>query len=158
MRLGHADHFGQLRIGELVVGHMLVERHTRNMSHGHILMQAEYVSRDIGAERRHGHNMPMGQSHFIREWRKHRGLSQVQLAERVQINQGNLSRIEKGTRKYDQEFLERAADALGCEPADLLKVDPKAQASEEIWDFYDKMSSTQKAQVVEIAKALLKVS
>ncbi|WP_158235394.1 helix-turn-helix domain-containing protein [Caulobacter sp. FWC2] len=100
----------------------------------------------------------MGQSHFIREWRKHRGLSQVQLAERVQINQGNLSRIEKGTRKYDQEFLERAADALGCEPADLLKVDPKAQASEEIWDFYDKMSSTQKAQVVEIAKALLKVS
>lgn len=100
----------------------------------------------------------MGQAHFIREWRRHRGLSQVQLAERVGINQGNLSKIENGSRKYDQEFLERAADALGCQPADLLKTDPQAKASDEIWDFYDKMTDTQKAQATEVVKALLKVS
>lgn len=121
-------------------------------------MQAEYVDRSIGVYRARGHNMPMGQSHFIRAWRKHRGLSQVQLAERIGINQGNLSRIEKGTRKYDQEFLERAAEALGCAPADLLRTDPQAQASEEIWAFYDKMTATQKAQATEVVKALLKVS
>lgn len=136
---------------------MLVERHMLNMSQGHIARQAEYVGPAIGARALSRQNMPMGQPHFIRAWRKHRGLSQVQLAERVGINQGNLSKIESGVRKYDQEFLEKAAEALGCEPADLLKRDPKAQAAEEIWDFYDKMTSTQKAQLVEIAKTLQKV-
>lgn len=98
----------------------------------------------------------MGQHHFIRAWRKHRGLSQVQLAERVGINQGNLSKIEKGIRKYDQEFLEKAADVLGCDPADLLQRDPGA--SEAIWDLWDKMQPNQREQLVEIAKTLQKVS
>jgi hypothetical protein len=45
------------------------------------------------------HNIPIGQHHFIREWRKHRGLTQVQLAERVGMYQGNLSKIESGSRR-----------------------------------------------------------
>lgn len=156
MRLRNTHHLGELRVRELAVSHVLVERHMLNMSYGHIAPQAKYVGRTIGPKAASRQNMPMGQSHFIRAWRKHRGLTQVQLAERVGINQGNLSKIESGARQYDQEFLEKAAEALKCEPADLIARDPADPDG--IWALYDKMTAPQRAQATEVFKALMKVS
>lgn len=96
------------------------------------------------------------QRHYIKEWRLHRGLSQQQVADRIGIDKSYLSKIENGKKRYDQPFLEAAAEVLSCEPADLIRKDPAAP--EEIWDFYDKMTDTQKAQATEVVKALLKVS
>lgn len=62
--------------------------------------------------------------HFIREWRNERGLSQEALAERIGIDRGYLSKIESGKRKYDQPFLEAAAEALRCTPSDLIRRGP----------------------------------
>jgi len=61
---------------------------------------------------------------FIKEWREHRGLTQDGLAERVGTSKGYLSQFETGARRYNQDFLERIATALGCAPADLLGRDP----------------------------------
>lgn len=61
---------------------------------------------------------------FIREWRKFRGLSQEQLAERMEMSQETVSRIERGTVNYTQPVLEAAAEALNCLPADLIMRDP----------------------------------
>jgi transcriptional regulator with XRE-family HTH domain len=49
---------------------------------------------------------------FIRHWRKHRGLTQEQLAERVGIARSYLTKIERGDRRYDQPFMEAAALAV----------------------------------------------
>lgn len=98
--------------------------------------------------------MSMRQKHFIKEWRKYRGLTQIQLAERIEVNQGNLSKIENGTRKYDQEFLERAADALRCEVADLLVRDPTGPDA--IWSIWEQLDTSARKQVVEIAKTFRK--
>jgi transcriptional regulator with XRE-family HTH domain len=57
---------------------------------------------------------------YIREWRKHRGLTLVQLAERVGMTQASMSRIETGKQPYSQGVLEALADALSCDPADLI--------------------------------------
>lgn len=57
---------------------------------------------------------------FIREWRKYRGLTLVRLAERVGMSQPSLSRIERGDQPYSQGILEALADALACEPSDLI--------------------------------------
>lgn len=63
---------------------------------------------------------------FIREWRKFRDLTQEQLAERMGIARSYVSHVEKGVRRYDQLFLEAAADALNCRPWDLIERPPGA--------------------------------
>lgn len=95
---------------------------------------------------------PMAKSHFIREWRKHRDLSQDQLAERIGMSRAYLSKIESGKRRYDQPFLEAAAEVLRCEPADLIIRDPSDP--EGIWSIWDSLRPVERAQVVEIAKTL----
>lgn len=91
-------------------------------------------------------------SHYIKEWRKHRGLTQVQLAERIGIDKSYLSKIESGARRYDQFFLEAASEALRCEPADLIIRDPSEPDG--IWSVWDQLAPTQKVQVVEMAKVI----
>lgn len=98
-------------------------------------------------------NVPMGQQrHFIRAWRKFRNYSQEQLAEQIGINRAHLSKIETGSRKYDQEFLELAAVALRCAPADLIVRDP--EDAEGIWSIWEPMSPVERRQLVEIAKTI----
>lgn len=92
------------------------------------------------------------QRHFIREWRKARGLTQLQLAERIGIDKSYLSKIENFKKRYDQPFLEAAAEVLRCEPADLIVRDPSDP--EGIWSLWDTLTGPQRVQVVEIAKTL----
>ena len=57
----------------------------------------------------------------IRKWRKRRGMTQVQLAERVGARQATISDFETGkTRRIELDLLEALAAALRCEPADLF--------------------------------------
>lgn len=62
--------------------------------------------------------------HYIREWRKHRNLTQDRLANRLGKTQGWVSQIERFEIEYTQGALHAIADALMCEPADLLRVNP----------------------------------
>ena len=127
---------------------------------------------DVGSDRHMRHNSSMAKTRakedrkptFLREWRKFRDLSQDRVIERHELeaecpfSKGQLSRVERGEQPYSQDLLEALAGIYGSAPADLLRTDPQAQASEEIWTFYDKMTDTQKAQATEVVKALLKVS
>lgn len=61
---------------------------------------------------------------FLREWRKHAGLSQEAACEHLGMSQPNLSKIERGDLPYDQDLLEAAAALYRCSESDLLYVDP----------------------------------
>jgi transcriptional regulator with XRE-family HTH domain len=99
------------------------------------------------------HHFHMGkQPHYVKEWRKHRGLSQEQLAERIGITKSYLSRIENSKRRYDQPFLEAAAEVLRCEPADLIVRDPTDPQG--LWSIYDRLGAAERSQLVEVAKVL----
>ena len=91
---------------------------------------------------------------YIKEWRSHRGLTQEQLAERVGMSSGNVSLIERSLQNYTQETLEAFADALQCEPADLLIRSPGDPDG--IWSVWDQAKPGERRQIVEIAKTLLK--
>lgn len=93
-----------------------------------------------------------GQRHFIKQWRKFRGYTQVQLAERIGIDKTYLSKIEGNKRRYDQPFLEAAAEVLRCAPADLIMRDPSDP--EGLWTIYDSLTPVERRQVVEIAKTI----
>jgi len=93
---------------------------------------------------------------FIRAWRKHRGLSLERLGERIGVTKGALSQLENGTVAYTQPMLEALADALGCEPQDLLMRDPTDP--EGIWSIYGSLSPAEQAQAIKILKALKRAS
>lgn len=76
---------------------------------------------------------------FLRQWREHRHLTQEQVAERLHIDRTTLSRIERGVSPYDQDFLEAAAYAYMCEPADLIMRDPTRDDA--IWSIADQLKS-----------------
>ena len=92
------------------------------------------------------------QPHYIKEWRKYRGLTQEQLAERIGIARSYLTKIERGTRRYDQPFLEAAAEALRCEPGDIIMRDPTDQDG--IWSVWDTLNPLERQQAVAVIRAI----
>lgn len=91
---------------------------------------------------------------FIREWRKFRDLTQEQLAERMGIARSYVSHVEKGKRRYDQLFLEAAADALQCTPADLIMRDPTQSGS--IWSIWDQIPGAERPQAAKVLETFIK--
>jgi transcriptional regulator with XRE-family HTH domain len=94
--------------------------------------------------------------HFLREWRKYRGLSLERLADRIETTKASISRIENGKQPYSQEFLEKAAEALMCEPGDLLMRNPLD--TEAPWSIWETLKPVEKRQAIEVIKALKKAS
>lgn len=91
---------------------------------------------------------------FIKQWRLHRGLTQEQLAGRLDMSTAQLSRIEAGVQPYTQDVLESAAEALQTDPASLIMRDP--EADDAIWSIWDHAKPGERRQIVEVAKALTK--
>lgn len=60
----------------------------------------------------------------IRLWRQASGLSLDQLAEKAGVDKGNLSKMERGILPYNQDVIERVADALGLAVGDLIEREP----------------------------------
>jgi len=91
---------------------------------------------------------------YIREWRKHRGLTLEKVADRLDMTPGHISMLERGQRGYTQETLEAVASALQTDVASLLMRDPSDP--EAIWSIWDQAKPGQRRQIVEIAKTLVK--
>lgn len=89
---------------------------------------------------------------YLREWREHRQLTQEQLADRIGISRVMVSKIERGLNPYHQAFLEAAAAALMCEPADLLVRDPSHP--DPIWTVWERIPPVDRPRALAILRAL----
>jgi transcriptional regulator with XRE-family HTH domain len=67
---------------------------------------------------------------YVREWRAAKGLTQAQLANRLDTSSGVVSDLENGKRRMNEAWMAEIAWALGVEPADLLR-DPAQPTFEE---------------------------
>jgi transcriptional regulator with XRE-family HTH domain len=95
---------------------------------------------------------------FVRQWREFRGLSQEQLADRLDMSAAQLSRIESGKQPYTQDFLEAAAHALRTDVASLLMRDPSKEDPNDpdsIWSLWDRAKPGEKRQIVGVSRAIL---
>lgn len=99
--------------------------------------------------------------HFIKQWRKSKGLSLRKLANRLVdenfnpiISYASLSRIEKGDQPYTQDTLEALADALSCDAADLITRTP--ESSKTILLVWDKIPEADKPKALEVLQAFMK--
>ncbi len=94
---------------------------------------------------------------FLRQWRKFKDLTQEEAAERVGVTQATLTRIERGVIPYNHDFLERLALAYGCDPEDLLSIDPlKPDPPRLIYDRLKLAPKDVQDQAIAIIDALLK--
>lgn len=91
---------------------------------------------------------------FVREWRKHRGLTLEQLADRMDMVPSHMSMLERGLRGYTQETLEALADALQTDAASLLMRNP--DEGDSIWSVWEQAKPGQRRQIIEVAKTLIK--
>ena len=91
--------------------------------------------------------------HFIKEWRKFRGLTQERLAERIEATHGAISQLERGKINYTQPMLEALAFALSCEPSELLR-HPPSDIENELTMYVRRLDDTRRT----MALALLKVA
>ena len=62
----------------------------------------------------------MAEKNRIREWRQYRGMTQSALAAIVGTSTPQIHRLEVGQRRLTQHWLTSLAQALHCQPADLL--------------------------------------
>lgn len=90
---------------------------------------------------------------FVKEWRKFRNLTQEQLAERVGWSVSNVSQLEQGRQGYSQEGLEALADALNCDPGQLLAVDPTQD--EAMWSLWEIAKEGERKMIVNLAKQVV---
>lgn len=94
---------------------------------------------------------------FLREWRKFRKMSQEKAAEQLNVERSHLSRIERRLVPYSQGLLEAAAEAYGCEPWDLLTVNPgKARDAVDLFDVIRDASPTLRAEILGYAHGRLR--
>lgn len=71
-------------------------------------------------------------ANFLREWRRHRKLSQEKLAEEAGLTHGFLSQVENRKTGLSQSSLTALADALGCLPGDLLLGPPSEREKKDL--------------------------
>lgn len=103
---------------------------------------------------------PQRRRHFIKEWRKHRGMTQERLAAEIGVAVSTISQLETMKQGYSQPTLEAIADALDCEPADLLMRKPPNKDDPDpdngMWSIWENLDLETRNQVVEIVKTFKK--
>ena len=81
---------------------------------------------------------------FIRRWRKFRGINQARLGELTGVTGSSISQLERGLQGFTDKSLARLAEALQCDPVDLLGWDPYQKDS--FWPLFRAAESLQGAE------------
>lgn len=100
--------------------------------------------------------------HYIREWRKFKGLSLRQLTERLEYEPGEellsasqLNRVERGEQPYYPELLAALAHAFDCEPEDIIAINPLLKPELiDLMAVIRKLRTPQILQATQILKAI----
>lgn len=86
--------------------------------------------------------------YFFREWRKHRGFSQEELAEMIGVTPPSISQLERGIQGFSDRTLEALADALHCSPGDLLMRNPLDTSAP--WSIWDRIREDRRPQALKV--------
>lgn len=102
----------------------------------------------------------MANRHYLKEWRKHLGLSQEQVVGRLldlddpklPATAASLSRLENGHQPYSERVIEALAFIYGREPWELLGNNPTKEGL--VIDLTHKLNEAQQRQVMALIEAM----
>jgi transcriptional regulator with XRE-family HTH domain len=97
---------------------------------------------------------------YLRQWRKHRGLTQEQVVNRLAIHEddkmpataASLSRLENGKQPFTPRILEALADIYSCETWELIGRDPTKEGV--VIDMVRRLDEQKQAQVAAFIRGL----
>jgi transcriptional regulator with XRE-family HTH domain len=89
---------------------------------------------------------------FLREWREYLGLTQEQIAERIGITKGTVSRMETKDREPNLGYLAAFAEAIDREVGELFR-SPDVPTRDELLRGYSNEELTAALQLVEHSRA-----
>ncbi len=91
----------------------------------------------------------------IRKYRKAKGLSQEQLAEKVDISVTHMSHIETGNTKLSLPVFVRLAKALDIQTDDMLsdEVSGKARAMDDLFDILQSCTAEEARIITDIVRS-----
>lgn len=91
---------------------------------------------------------------YFREWREWKGLTQQELADRLETTKATVSRIENGHRRWGKGYLEAFAHVMGCDVTDPISRPPGAPKS--LDEMLKGAPAETRQQVLEFAQFLLR--
>jgi transcriptional regulator with XRE-family HTH domain len=99
-------------------------------------------------------------SHYLREWRKHRHLTQDQVVDRLAAlddpnlpsTAASLSRLENGKQPYSERILGALAEIYDTRPGHLIERNPMKEG--EVVDFLAHLNESQQRQVLALIEAM----
>lgn len=80
--------------------------------------------------------------HFLRQWRKFRGLTLEQAADRAGMTHQNLGKIERGKVPFNETLLEVLATLYRTDKVSLIARDPALP--DPFWQKVDRMSAAER--------------
>jgi transcriptional regulator with XRE-family HTH domain len=92
--------------------------------------------------------------HYIREWMKKKGVTQEQMAGRLDVSQGTVSKMLKKSSVLTEYYLVGIAQALSLSVSDLFR-DPNRPTQEEL---LEGLSDDQRQTVITMIEALRKTA
>lgn len=106
---------------------------------------------------RHYANMSDRPGNYLKAWREHRGLTQQQLADKLDTDKAVISLLENGKRRLDDRWLQRLADVLDTSRGNLLDHPPQDQMAE-IIDLFVHVDQQDRQRFIGVAESLRKFS
>lgn len=101
------------------------------------------------------HYLTMVATPYFKAWRKHRALTQDQVAGRTGIETTQLSKLENNKLRYSQRHLEALAHAYSCEPPDLFFPPPGTLPKESEFELYVKrLSPERRSRALDILRTV----
>ena len=89
---------------------------------------------------------------YVREWRDALGLTQEQLAGRIEKSTSTVSQLESGKQGYSPEMLAALAHAFDCDAADLFR-DPDAP-DYKLWRIIAALAPEDRVRALRVIEAL----
>jgi transcriptional regulator with XRE-family HTH domain len=108
---------------------------------------------------------------YLKEWRKHRDLTQEQVVDRLAAmddplipqTSASLSRLENGKQPYTQRSLEALAEVYQCDPGELFELPPREPVAipadaENVVNIWDTLTKRQQRQALAVIDAIRRES
>jgi transcriptional regulator with XRE-family HTH domain len=93
--------------------------------------------------------------HYLREWRLYRGLSQPELAERVDTSHQVIGYLERGRTQLSANWLQKLAPALQTQAGHIIDYNPE-ELDADVLAVWSKIPSTDRPQALRVLRTFAK--
>jgi transcriptional regulator with XRE-family HTH domain len=93
--------------------------------------------------------------HYLKEWRKFRGMTQQELADALETSKSVISDMERGELQLSPKWLRRIAPILETQPGHILDHDP-AELDSDIIDIWSHIDKRDRDQAIRVLRSFVK--